>query len=104
MRAVVEISGKQYQVEDGRYLEVDKLPQDVSETLQLDKVCLVDTGNDVLVGQPYVSGASVTAKVLHHYKGSKILVYKMRCKKGYRRKNGHRQQYTRLMIESIIAS
>lgn len=103
-RAIIEINGKQYAVEQGRYLEVDQLEAEPDKSFDIDKVCFVDTGSKVLVGQPYVDGAKVTAKVMRHYRGPKVLVYKMRCKKGYRRKNGHRQCFSQLMIESVNAS
>jgi large subunit ribosomal protein L21 len=101
MRAIIEIEGKQYAVEQGRYLEVDQLPNEPDKSFDIDKVVFVDTGSQIHVGQPYVEGAKITAKVLRHYRGPKVLVYKMRCKKGYRRKNGHRQNHTQLMIEAV---
>lgn len=101
MRAIIEIQGKQYAVEEGRYLEVDLLENEPEKSFEIDKVCFLDTGDKVIVGQPYVEGATITATVLRHYRGPKVLVYKMRCKKGYRRKNGHRQNHTQLMIESV---
>lgn len=103
MYAIVELNGKQYQVEEGRYVVVDLLSDEPETAMELDKVLMVADGKNTQIGQPYISGAKVTAKVLSHYKDKKVLVYKMRCKKGYRRKNGHRQQYTRLQIESISA-
>ncbi len=101
MQAVVDLNGKQYQVEEGRYVVVDRLSLEPDAALELDKVLMVLNGEKSLVGAPYVEGAKVKAKVLSHGKGPKVLVYKMRCKKGYRRKNGHRQDFTRLQIESV---
>lgn len=103
MYAIVEINGKQYQVEEGRYVVVDLLDQAPDATMELDKVLMVADGKATKIGQPFVEGAKVSAKVLTHYKDKKVLVYKMKRKKGYRRKNGHRQQYTRLQIEQISA-
>jgi large subunit ribosomal protein L21 len=100
--ALVDLNGKQYQVQEGRYLLVDQLPMDVDHTFEIANVLLASTpDNTVLVGAPYVQGASVTAKIIKHERGSKILVYKMRCKKGYRRKRGHRQCFTRIQIEAV---
>ena len=101
MKAIIDLNGQQYEVTPGQYIEVDLLDQEPEAAITLDKICLVDDGNAVKVGQPYVAGATINAKVMRHYRGPKVLVYKMRCKKGYRRKNGHRQQYTQLMIESV---
>ncbi len=101
MLAIVDINGKQYQVEEGRYVTVDRLGKEENETFEIGNVLMVVDGAESLVGAPYVDGAVVRAKVLKHARGPKILVYKMRCKKGYRRKNGHRQDYTQLQIEVV---
>lgn len=101
MYAIVEISGKQYKVEQGRYLDVDTFNASVDEAVSFDKVQIVVGEESSIVGQPYVAGAIVTGKVLAHGREKKVLVYKMRPKKGYRKKNGHRQGYTRILIESI---
>ena len=101
MKAIVEIKGKQYSVEAGRYLEIDRMEVEENSQVTLDNVCFVDNGTDLMIGQPYVAGAKVVGKIMRHYRGPKLLIYKMRCKKGYRRKNGHRQQYTQLMVEAV---
>jgi large subunit ribosomal protein L21 len=101
MLAIVDLNGKQYQVEEGRYLEMDKLPHGEGDTFSLETVQLIVDGEKSLVGAPYVAGAKVQLKVLSHYRGPKLIVYKMRRKKGYRRKNGHRQPYCRVQVESI---
>jgi large subunit ribosomal protein L21 len=101
MLAIVDLNGKQYQVQEGRYIDVDLLPRDIDETFEIGNVLMVVDGEKSLVGAPYVSGATVKAKVLRHFRGPKVLVYKMRCKKGYRRKNGHRQDYTQIQIEGL---
>ena len=103
MKAIVELNGKQYQVEEGRYIDVDSLSLEPENTLELDKVQVLLDGEKSLIGAPYVDGAKVTAKVLKHGRSKKIIVYKMRPKKGYRRKQGHRQGFTRIQIESIKA-
>ena len=103
MYAIVDIKGKQYKVEEGRYLEVDLQDAQADEVLTFDNVLLVADGDKVNIGAPTISGASVTAKVMQHVKAKKVIVYKMRPKKGYRRKQGHRQKYTKIMIEKIDA-
>ncbi|MBK8190958.1 MAG: 50S ribosomal protein L21 [Vampirovibrionales bacterium] len=101
MYAIVELNGKQYQVEKGRYIVVDRLSQAPDEIVAIDNVLMVVNGDQSLVGAPFVSGAHAVGKVLTHFRGPKVLVYKMRCKKGYRLKNGHRQEYTRLQIDDL---
>lgn len=101
MLAIVETGGKQYQVSEGRYVDVELLDVNVDESLVFDKVVMIVAGEETQVGQPYVEGAAVKAKILNHGKDAKVLVYKQRCKKGYRKKQGHRQNYSRVMIESI---
>lgn len=101
MQAIVDINGKQYQVEEGRYVQIDSFDADVETPVTLDKVCLILDGENSVVGAPYVEGASIEATVRRHARGPKIIVYKMRCKKGYRRKNGHRQGFTELQIVSL---
>jgi large subunit ribosomal protein L21 len=98
---IVEQGGKQYRAAEGATIEVDRLPNEVGEALSLEDVLLAVNENEVTVGTPLVKGAKVQAKVLDHFKGRKILVFKYRPKQRYRVKNGHRQQYTRLLIESI---
>lgn len=102
-KAIVQLNKKQYEMEAGRYLLVDLLDAPVDQQITIDTVQLILDGEKTVVGQPFVSGASVTAKVLGHMKDKKVLVFKYRPKKGYRRKNGHRQQYTKLLVESINA-
>lgn len=101
MLAIVDLNGKQYQVEEGRYVTVDRLSMEVDEVFEIGNVLMVVDGEASVVGAPYVDGATVKAKVLRHARGPKILVYKMRCKKGYRRKNGHRQDFTQIKIEGL---
>lgn len=103
MLAIVETCGKQYEVTEGRYLDVELLNAAKDSSYVFDKVIMIVDGENTKVGQPYVEGASVECKVLDHGRGKKIIIYKQRCKKGYRRKYGHRQDYTRVMVESIKA-
>ncbi|SRR5690625_4695059 len=102
MYAIIETGGKQLKVEEGQAIFVEKLDADVNETVTFDKVLFVG-GDDVKIGQPYVDGATVTAKVDKHGLDKKITIYKFKPKKNYSRKQGHRQPFTKLVIESINA-
>lgn len=101
MFAIVETGGKQYQLEEGRYIDIEKLDGKADEKVVFDKVVMLVNGKKSKVGQPYVTGASVEGKILKHDKAKKIIVFKQRPKKGYRKKQGHRQQFTRVMISKI---
>ncbi|MCB2210071.1 50S ribosomal protein L21 [bacterium] len=98
---IVEQGGKQYRAAEGATIEVDRMPNEVGENLTLEDVLLTVDDDAVTIGTPLVKGVKVQAKVLDHFKGRKILVFKYRPKQRYRVKSGHRQQYTRLLIESI---
>jgi len=101
MYAVIETGGKQLRVEEGMEIYVEKLAVEAGETYDFDKVCLV-SGESTKIGTPYVEGAKVTCKVEKHGKQKKILIFKYKAKKGStRRKQGHRQPYTKLTVESI---
>ena len=104
MYAIVETGGKQYQVEEGRYVDIEKLDGDVDSKVTFDNIVMIVNGKKSKVGQPYVSGASVEGKILKQDKAKKIIVFKQRPKKGYRKKQGHRQEYTRVMISKIRTS
>lgn len=101
MYAVVEISGKQFKVKEKQSIIVDKLNKGQGENIDLHNVYLIDDGKNVTVGTPTVSNVSVKAKVLGHQKGDKVVVFKKKRRKGFATKNGHRQQYTHLLIEKI---
>jgi large subunit ribosomal protein L21 len=101
MFAVIETSGKQYQVQEGRYIDVDLIDADIETTLTMDKVSAIVAGEYTQVGQPYIENATIQAKILMHGKKKKVTSYKMRRKKGYRLKQGHRQEFSRIMIENI---
>ena len=101
MYAIVETGGKQYQVEEGRYVDIEKLEGDVDSKVTFDNIVMIVNGKKSKVGQPYVSGASVEGKILKQDKAKKIIVFKQRPKKGYRKKQGHRQGFTRVMINKI---
>lgn len=99
--AIIETGGKQLKVEPGRFYDVDRLHQDADTTLSLDQVLLVHDGQSVTIGQPLVKGATVEVTVMQHRRDRKILVYKMQPKKKTRKKRGHRQELTRLMVDAI---
>jgi large subunit ribosomal protein L21 len=101
MFAIVETGGKQYNVHQGSVLRVEKIDATEGDELVLDKVLAVDVDGKLQIGTPYVSGAQVKAKVLRQGKGKKILVFKYKPKKNYRRRKGHRQLFTELMIQEI---
>jgi large subunit ribosomal protein L21 len=103
MYAVVRTGGKQYRVSPGDTIDVEKLPHKVGEQIELDEVLLVANGSGTRVGQPLVEGARVKATVTRQTKGPKVVIFKYRPSKRYRRKKGHRQDYTRLRVDEIVA-
>lgn len=103
MYAIIETGGKQYKVQEGTELFIEKLNAAEGDTVSFDKVLLVAKDGGVVVGSPVVAGATVTGKVQKHGKAKKIIVYKYKAKKNYRRKQGHRQPYTKVVIEKINA-
>ncbi len=103
MYAVIKSGGRQYRVEQGATIRVDKLPGDAGTTVELPEVLLVADGENVKVGTPIVAGAKVTAEIVAQVLGPKLLVFKFRRRKAYRKKTGHRQPYTALKITGISA-
>ncbi len=101
MFAIVEACGRQYQLEAGRFVDLDLTNASAGDAFQFDKVLMIVDGAESTVGIPYIDGAKVTGRVLSHMKGRKIIVYHMRPKKGTRKKQGHRQHYTRVVIDTI---
>ena len=99
--AIVEASGKQFWLQSNRYYDLNRLNAEIDDVLTIDKVLLLNDGKDLKLGKPYVKNAKVEVKVLEHRRGPKIIVYKMRPKKKTRRKNGHRQELTRVLVQSI---
>ena len=99
--AIVETSGTQVWVQPNRYYDLDRIQADVDSSITLENVLLVNDGSAASIGQPYVKGATVELQVMAHRRGPKVIVYKMRPKKKTRRKNGHRQELTRVMVKSI---
>ncbi len=101
MYAIIESCGKQYKVAEGDVVFFEKLDAEEGKKVTFDKVILVSEDGKVQVGNPYVKGVKVEGKVVSHGKGKKIIVFKMKAKKNYRRKQGHRQPYTKVEITSI---
>ncbi|MBV6625542.1 MAG: 50S ribosomal protein L21 [Rivularia sp. (in: Bacteria)] len=99
--AIIETGGKQLKVEPGRFYDIELLHKEPDEKVTIDSVLFVQHDGEVSIGQPLVSGATVEGTVMRHFRGRKVLVYKMKPKKKTRKKRGHRQEITRLMIDSI---
>jgi len=104
MYAIVEIAGHQFKVEKDQKVFVNRLATEEGKKVSFDNVLLIGDGNNVTLGAPAIDGAQVSAKVLKHLKGDKVIVFKKKRRKGYRVKNGHRQSLSEIVIESIIAS
>ena len=102
MYAIVDIAGQQFKVEKERKIFVHRLEANEGDTIEFEKVLLLDNNGTVTIGAPLVSGAKVTAKVLSHVKGDKVIVFKKKRRKTFRKKNGHRQCFTQIQIESIL--
>lgn len=101
MYAIVDISGKQFKVEANKYIYAPLQDAQAGSAVQFDRVLLVDQDGKITVGAPTVSGAKVAGKILDEVKGEKEIVFKKKRRKGYTVKNGHRQQYSKVLIESI---
>ena len=104
MYAIVEIAGQQFKVEKDQKVFVHRLATEEGKKVAFDNVLLIGDGNNITLGAPAIDGAQVGAKVLSHLKGDKVIVFKKKRRKGYRKKNGHRQALTEIVIESIVAS
>jgi large subunit ribosomal protein L21 len=103
MYAIVDIAGQQFKVEKDQKVFVHRLESEEGAQVSFDKVLLVEDGSDVKIGTPTVNGASVSAKVVSHMRGDKVLVFKKKRRKGYQKMNGHRQDLTQILIENITA-
>ena len=104
MYAIVEIAGHQFKVEKDQRVFVNRLTTEEGKKVSFDNVLLIGDGNNITLGAPAIDGAQVSAKVLKHLKGDKVIVFKKKRRKGYRVKNGHRQSLTEIVIEGITAS
>lgn len=103
MEAIIETGGKQFRVAEGDTITVEKLPVEAGGQVVFDRILTVNKDGELMVGRPVVEGAQVVGKVLEHGKARKIIVFKYKAKKNYRRKQGHRQPQTRVLIEKIEA-
>jgi len=103
MYAIVEIAGQQFKVNKDQKVFVHRLPGAEGDNVTFDKVLLLDNDGQVTVGAPVIEGAGVTAKILRHLKGDKVIVFKKKRRKGYKKKNGHRQYLTEIVVEGILA-
>ncbi len=101
MYAIVDIAGKQFKVAKDQYIYAPKMEGEAGAAVSFDKVLLVDNEGKVEVGAPTVKGVKVSGKILEHVKGNKVIVFKKKRRKGYAKKNGHRQQFTKVQIENI---
>jgi large subunit ribosomal protein L21 len=101
--AIIESGGKQYRVSSGQVLDLEKIAAKAGETVSLDRVFLIQGDRGLTVGEPTIPGASVTAEVLSQGRGRKVIVFKKKRRKNYRRTNGHRQAQTRVRITDIVA-
>jgi len=101
MYAIVEIAGQQFRVEKEQEVIVHRLEAEIGNSLEFSDVMLIDNNGKISVGQPFVEGAKVTAKILSHLKGDKVTIFKKNRRKGYQKSSGHRQQLTKIQIENI---
>jgi|Transcript_12939 large subunit ribosomal protein L21 len=99
--AIIEISGRQFWIETGKYYDFNRIPTELGKEITLNRVLLVNNEGDILVGKPYLDSVKIKGKILEHLRGRKKIVYKMRPKKKTRKKQGHRQELTRVLIEDI---
>ena len=104
MYAIVEIAGQQFKVSKDLKVYVHRLTSEEGSKISFDKVLLLDDNGNITLGAPAIEGASVEAKVLQHLKGDKVIVFKKKRRKGYKKRNGHRQYLTQIVIEGITAS
>ena len=103
MYAVIKTGGKQYRVSPGEEVKFEKLPGEIGDSISFDKVLIVSDGENVQIGQPYLENTSVQGRLTRHGKNRKIIVFKYKRRKGYRRKRGHRQQFSMVKIEDIAS-
>jgi large subunit ribosomal protein L21 len=99
--AIVEISGRQFWIESGKYYDFNRIPTELGSQITLNRVLLLNNDGELLIGKPYLESVTIQGKILEHLRGKKTIVYKMRPKKKTRKKQGHRQELTRVFIEDI---
>ena len=102
--AIVEISGRQFWIETGKYYDFNRIPTELGKEITLNRVLLLNNDGEILIGKPYLESVKVKGKILEHLRGRKTIIYKMRPKKKTRKKQGHRQELTRVLIEEITIS
>jgi large subunit ribosomal protein L21 len=102
MYAIVEIAGKQFKVTKDQYIYTPKINSEEGSSITFDQILLLDQGGNLTIGEPTVAGAKISGKVLAHVKGDKVLVFKKKRRKGYKKLQGHRQDYTKILIEDIL--
>jgi len=99
--AIIEVSGRQFWIETGKYYDLNRIPTELGTQITLNRVLLFNNDGDLLIGKPFLENVKVEGKILEHLRGRKTIVYKMRPKKKTRKKQGHRQDLTRVLIEKI---
>lgn len=99
--AIVEISGRQFWIEQGKYYDLNRIRTELGKQIVFNRVLLINSNNDLLIGKPYVKSVVIRGKILAHFRGKKLIIYKMRSKKKTRKKQGHRQELTRVLIKDI---
>lgn len=102
MYAIVEIAGQQFKIQKDRFIYTHRLQGNEGDEVTFDKVLLVEDNGTVSIGEPQISGASVSGEILAQVKGDKVVVFKKKRRKGYKKKNGHRQQFTKVLIKDIL--
>jgi len=102
--AIVEISGRQFWIEAGKYYDFNRIPTDLGKQITLNRILLLNDDGNLLIGQPYLESVKIKGKILEHFRGKKTSVYKMRPKKKTRKKQGHRQALTLVFIEDIVVN
>jgi large subunit ribosomal protein L21 len=100
--AIVEISGRQFWIETGKYYDFNRIPTELGKEIILKRVLLLNNNGDILIGKPYLETVTIKGKILEHLRSKKTIVYKMQPKKKTRKKQGHRQELTRVFIEDIV--
>nr|QYB19024.1 ribosomal protein L21 [Climaconeis cf. scalaris]QYB19129.1 ribosomal protein L21 [Climaconeis cf. scalaris] len=100
--AIIEISGRQFWIESGKYYDFNRIPLQSGKQIALNRILLINNDGDILIGKPYLESVKIKGKIVQHLRDKKIIIYKMRPKKKTRKKQGHRQNLTRVLIENIL--